>query len=73
MFCKKDVFYVSDFYTTRKRHKTYGFLTYSGFIEMKHWPKLGKTIELNSGAVLGICSFIADDMYRLSLCLEKKY
>ena len=29
------------FYTPWKRQKTYGFLTFSGGIEMWHWTKIG--------------------------------
>ena len=29
------------FYTPGKRIKTKGFLTFSGGIEMEHWPKMG--------------------------------
>ena len=30
-----------NFYTPWKRQKTFGFLTFSGGIEMKHWAKMG--------------------------------
>ena len=33
---------VSHFYTPWKRQKNYGFLTFSGGIEMWHWTKMGK-------------------------------
>ena len=29
------------FYTPWKRQETKGFLTFSGGVEMKHWPKMG--------------------------------
>ena len=32
---------MSHFYTPWKRQKTYGFLTFSGDIEMWHWTKMG--------------------------------
>ena len=32
---------MSHFYTTWKRQKTIGFLTFSGGIEMWHWTKMG--------------------------------
>ena len=32
---------VSHFYTPWKRQKTFGFLTFSGGIEMWHWTKMG--------------------------------
>ena len=32
---------VSHFYTSWKRQKTFGFLTFSGSIEMWHWTKVG--------------------------------
>ena len=32
---------MSHFYTPWKRQKTYGFLTFSGGIEMWHWTKMG--------------------------------
>ena len=28
-------------YTPWKRQKTFGFLTFSGGIEMEHWPEMG--------------------------------
>ena len=32
---------VSHFYTPWKRQKTFGFLTFSGGIEIWHWTKMG--------------------------------
>ena len=32
---------VSHFYTPWKRQKTFGFLMFSGGIEMWHWTKMG--------------------------------
>ena len=32
---------VTHFYTPWKRHKTYGFLTFLGGIEMWYWTKMG--------------------------------
>ena len=32
---------MSHFYIPRKRQKTFGFLTFSGSIEMWHWTKMG--------------------------------
>ena len=46
---KKNVFFIviTNFgsmfhlYTPWKRQKTFGFLTFSGGIEMEHWPEMG--------------------------------
>ena len=37
---------VPHFYTPWKRQKAFGFLTFSGGIEMWHWTKMGWTIIL---------------------------
>ena len=39
---------VSHFYTAWKRHKTFGFLTFSGGIAMWHWTKMGQGKPLKS-------------------------
>ena len=33
---------MSHFYNPEKRQKTYGFLTFSGGIEIWHWNKMGQ-------------------------------
>ena len=34
------------FYTTWKRKKTFGFLTFSRGIEMEHWAKMSENFEM---------------------------
>ena len=38
---------VSHFYTPWKRQKTFGFLTFSGGIEMWHWTKIGQLCKIH--------------------------
>ena len=70
---------MSHFYTPWKRQKTYGFLTFSGGIEMWHWTKMDKGSHLDhlqkSGAALIVhvlCRAIKLTNKVFSICILQK-
>ena len=55
---------MSYFYIPWKRQETYGFLPFSGGIEMWHWTKMG------SAVIIGFKNFVYLIFYIVTLIIE---